>query len=88
MRVIYDQKFLKELEKTPSEIQNKADILLEPLKNEPFHPLLHTKKLKGPLYGLYSFRVLEYRVIFEVKKPDVVRLLAIRHRKDVYKYKR
>ncbi|KKS23811.1 hypothetical protein A3B05_03570 [Candidatus Giovannonibacteria bacterium RIFCSPLOWO2_01_FULL_43_160] len=88
MRVIYDQKFLKELEKTPSEVQNKADALLEPLKDEPFHPLLHTKKLKGPLYGLYSFRVLEYRVIFEVEKPDVVRLLAIRHRKDVYKYKR
>jgi len=85
MRVIYDQKFLKELEKTPSEVQNKADALLEPLKDEPFHPLLHTKKLKGPLYGLYSFRVLEYRVIFEVEKPDVVRLLAIRHRKDVYK---
>ena len=88
MLVIYDQKFLKELEKTPSEVQNKADALLEPLKDEPFHPLLHTKKLKGPLYGLYSFRVLEYRVIFEVEKPDVVRLLAIRHRKDVYKYKR
>ncbi len=88
MRVIYDQKFLKELEKTPSEVQNKADALLEPLKDEPFHPLLHTKKLKGPLCGLYSFRVLEYRVIFEVAKPDVVRLLAIRHRKDVYKYKR
>ena len=88
MLVIYDQKFLKELEKTPSEVQNKTDTLLEPLKDEPFHPLLHTKKLKGPLYGLYSFRVLKYRVIFEVEKPDVVRLLAIRHRKDVYKYKR
>lgn len=88
MRVIYDQKFLKELEKTPSEVQNKADTLFEPLKDEPFHPLLHTKKLKGPLYGLYSFRVLEYRVIFEIEKPDTIRLLAIRHRKDVYKYKR
>jgi len=88
MLVIYDQKFLKELEKTPSEVQNKTDTLLESLKDEPFHPLLHTKKLKGPLYGPYSFRVLEYRIIFEVKKPDIVCLLAIRHRKDVYKYKR
>lgn len=88
MRVVYDQKFLKELERAPSEIQNKADALLEPLKDEPFHPLLHTKKLKGPLYGLYAFRVWEYRVIFEIEKPDIIRLLAIRHRKDVYKYNR
>lgn len=88
MRIVYDQKFLKELEKAPSEVQRKADALLEPLKDEPFHPLLHTKKLKGPLYGLYSFRVLEYRVIFEIEKPDTIRLLAIRHRKDVYKHKR
>lgn len=88
MRITFDPKFLKELEKAPSEVQNKTDTLLEPLKDEPFHPLLHTKKLKGPLYGLFSFRVLEYRVIFEIEKPDIIHLLAIRHRKDVYKYKR
>ena len=88
MRVIYDPRFLKELEKAPGEVQSKADALLEPLKNEPFHPLLHTKKLKGPLYGLYSFRVLDYRIIFEIVKPDIIRLLAIRHRKDIYRYKR
>lgn len=88
MKVTYDPKFLKELEKAPSEVQNKTDALLESLKDEPFHPLLHTKKLKGPLYGLCSFRVLEYRVIFEIEKPDIIQLLAIRHRKDVYKYKR
>ena len=88
MRVIYDSKFLKEFKKAPRGVQEKADELLTPLKEEPFHPLLHTKKLKGPLYGLYSFRVLEYRVIFEIEKPEIIRLLAIRHRKDVYQYRK
>ena len=85
MRIIYDEKFLKELLKTPKVTQNKTDRLLELLKDSPFNPLLHTKKLKGPLYGLYSFRILEHRVIFEIEKPDTIRLLAVRHRKDVYK---
>jgi len=57
MRIVYDSKFLKELEKVPDEIQDKADALLEPLTNKPFH-------------------------------PHIIRLLAIRHRKDIYKYRK
>lgn len=37
-------------------------------------------RLRGRLEGLYSYRVGAYRIIYELREPDTVRVLAIRHR--------
>ena len=53
-------------------VRNKPDILpkieqaLKLLVGDPFHPLLHTHKLKGNLSGSWGCTVdFEYRIVFE-----------------------
>ena len=56
------------------------------LQNNPFHPLLHTKKLTGQLAGFFSFRITrDYRVIFEFSDPDTLRLIRAADRKEIYR---
>lgn len=44
------------------------------------------KKLSGQLAGLFRYRVGDHRVIFEInEKSKIVKVLSIRHRKNVYK---
>ena len=41
-------------------------------------------ELRGRLSGLLSYRVGVYRVIYEPRDEDTVRVVAIRHRGQVY----
>lgn len=47
-------------------------------------PLLFAKKLIDASGGDYRWRIGHYRVIFDVNE-DVVMLLRVQHRKDVYR---
>jgi mRNA interferase RelE/StbE len=47
-------------------------------------PLKFAEKLTYPRLGTYRFRVGEYRVIFDLKRTDIV-VLRIGHRKDIYR---
>ncbi len=40
--------------------------------------------LRGRLAGLWSYRVGVYRVIYEIRDPKTVRVVAIRHRGQAY----
>ena len=43
------------------------------------------KPLRGPLRGLWSYRVGDYRVVYEIRRAAlVVLVLAIGHRRAVY----
>ncbi|MBU0546101.1 type II toxin-antitoxin system RelE/ParE family toxin [Patescibacteria group bacterium] len=51
------------------------------------NPLRFAKKLTGFAFGAYRFRVGNYRVIFDLDKEgniDILYILMIKHRKDVY----
>lgn len=86
MRVVYSAVFLKSLSRFPEKIQEKTAALLELMRDNPFHPLLHTKKLTGPLAGFFSFRITrDYRVIFELADPDTIRLIRTADRKEIYR---
>jgi mRNA-degrading endonuclease RelE of RelBE toxin-antitoxin system len=86
MKIVYEPEFLKRLARIPKDIQSRADELLQYAKENPFHPLLHTKQLKPPLKGFYAFRVKEYRIEFSLDyETDIMRVLWIKHRKDAYK---
>lgn len=53
------------------------------------NPLKHAKKLKYPKFGTYRFRIGDYRAIFDVDSKGQVQILlilTIKHRKDVYKF--
>ena len=86
MQVVYSAGFLKSLSQFPDKIQTKTASLLGILENNPFHPLLHTKKLTGPLAGFFSFRITrDYRIIFEFAGPDTIRLIQAADRKEIYR---
>jgi addiction module RelE/StbE family toxin len=86
IQLIYSKYFLKSVKKLPVLIQNKLAIKLEILQKNPYHSLLYTKHLTGELFGFYSFRVTrEWRVIFQFLTPEIIKLIEIGHRKDIYK---
>jgi mRNA-degrading endonuclease RelE of RelBE toxin-antitoxin system len=86
MQIILEQSFLKSAEKLPANIKKKLSELLPLLEANPYHPLLHSKKLTGDLTGLFSFRITrEWRVIFYFKDPQTIHILETKHRKDIYR---
>jgi len=86
IQIVYNKHFVKSAKKLPTNLQVKLAKQLELLQQNPFHPLLHTKPLTGPLAGFYSFRITrDWRAIFQFAAPEVMRLIKIGHRKDIYK---
>lgn len=43
-------------------------------------------RLKAKLWGYYSYRISNYRIVYEIReKEKAVLILRIRHRRDVYR---
>lgn len=72
------QKSLKSLEK---DIQNQIREKLQFLQDTS-NPLSFAKKLRG-YKDLFRFRIGDYRIIFQLKKDQII-LLLVRHRKEIY----
>jgi len=86
MQLILEQSFLKSAQRLPQNIKEKLGERLGLLEANPYHPLLHTKKLSGDLAGFFSFRITrEWRVIFYFEDPETIRVLEADHRKDIYR---
>lgn len=86
IKIVFGDAFIKSAKKLPKNSQEKLAELLEKLTINPFNPLLHSKSLSGKLTGFYSFRITrEYRVIFQFLEVDVIKLIKVGHRKDIYK---
>lgn len=82
-RVVWEQPALKELsalsKKEAQRIQKKVS---EHLAKS---PQTLGKLLTGQWGGLYSYRVGDYRVIYELHQQDIVIVIVrVGHRKDVY----
>lgn len=86
MQIVYDDNFIKEAKKLPSAQQKKLASLLEILSENPFNPLLHTKRLSGQLAGYLSFRITkDWRVIFLFQDKETVAIISTKHRRDIYR---
>lgn len=48
-------------------------------------PLKFAKPIKDARFGEFRFRIGDYRVIFDVNKKRGIIILAIGHRKDIYR---
>lgn len=56
--------------------------VLDDLQRDPFQG----KRLKGKLAGRYSYRIGSYRIIYLVKRRElIVLVIDIGHRRDIYK---
>ena len=73
---------LRELKKLDRSIVKKAFELIERVvAKDPYSG----KALKGRYEGLFSYRFSDYRIVYEIKKKQlVVVILRVRHRKNVY----
>jgi mRNA-degrading endonuclease RelE of RelBE toxin-antitoxin system len=86
MQIILEPSFIKSAKNLPENIREKLSKLLPLLQDNPYHPLLHTKKLSGGLAGLFSFRVTrEWRALFYFKNHETIHVIEADNRKDIYK---
>ena len=77
-----EKRCLRELKNIDKSVVRRAFELIE---NVIAHDPYSGKELKGKYKGLFSYRFAEYRIVYEVKKKQlIVVVLRIRHRKHVY----
>jgi mRNA interferase RelE/StbE len=78
----FKKSFTKDLLKLPSSLDNKLKKLFEFIKLNPYEKSI---KLKG-FEHIYRLRLGDYRLLFKIEdKEKIVTILAIGHRKDIYK---
>ncbi|MDO8566963.1 MAG: type II toxin-antitoxin system RelE/ParE family toxin [bacterium] len=86
VRVEYNREFEKQAAKLDSRLQKKLSTLLVLLAKNHYDSRLHTKSLSEPFLGVLSFRITrDWRVTFHLASPDTIRLLEVKHRKDIYR---
>ena len=79
----YEKRVFKDLDLIPSKDITRLQIIFENLKSEPRRP--GVQKLKGTS-NQYRIRQGDYRVIFLIDDQEkVITILAVRHRKGVYR---
>ena len=80
-QVVLQKKAQKELDSIDQRYRTRIIIALSDLKINPYAG----KKLSGELTGLWSLRIWPYRIIYTVKKHDlIVLVIKIGHRQGVY----
>ena len=82
----HEDGFLRDVRQLPKQVQTKLASLLETLRKNAFASELHTKPLKTPLSGKYSFRITrDWRVGFQFEGRGVIKLLAADNRSKIYR---
>lgn len=77
------EKTLVTIQKTDSKLFNKVIQSLDKISEGPYC----AKALVGNLEGYYSYRIRDYRIIFEIEKQQLlVYIEKVEHRKRVYKH--
>jgi mRNA-degrading endonuclease RelE of RelBE toxin-antitoxin system len=86
IRIEYDSNFEKQASRLEKRLQKKLAALLALMAENPYDSRLHTKPLSEPLAGVLSFRITrDWRVSFHFADSTTVRLLEVKHRKDIYR---
>lgn len=86
LHIEYSREFEKQASKLEFRLQKKLAELLELLAENYYDSRLHTKSLSEPFIGILSFRITrDWRVTFHFVSPDIVCLLEVKHRKDIYR---
>ncbi len=73
----------KQIDSLPIKIKSRiAEVLLNVLAKDPFAG----KALKAELRGLYSYRVGDYRIIYNIVKHNlIIQIIKVMHRREVYR---
>lgn len=85
-KVEFDDRALKELRKLDPQVQRQILRFLRQRVAIPDNPKRFGKPLSGDRLGLWLYRIGSYRLICRIEVDRIVVLvLAIGHRKDVYR---
>lgn len=85
MRITASKRFKKRYNQLPASIKMKLDRQEAQFIQNPFHPSLHTEKLRPKSKDVWSFRVdKHYRVAFIFLEPDHIYLLTVKTHDHVY----
>ncbi|MGV8175205.1 MAG: type II toxin-antitoxin system YafQ family toxin [Methanothrix sp.] len=85
----FKRSFKRSIRRRP-DLQEKIENALKLLSDNPYHPVLHTHKLKGDLAGSWACTVdFEYRIVFEFVRDsktqeEIIMLDAIGTHDEVY----
>jgi toxin YoeB len=73
-KILYSKLALKDAKKlTSTNLSEKAKVLIEILKKNPFENPPPYEKLVGNLTGIYSRRInIQYRLVYEVREEDKI----------------
>ena len=86
MNIEYDRAFEKQVARLEPRLRDKLATLLTLLAQNSYDTRLHTKPLSEPFVGMLSFRITrDWRVSFCFRAADTIRLLEVKHRKDIYR---
>lgn len=81
-RIEIPKRVQKELERLPRKFQERIVAKLYMLAADPSLG----KRLQGEFEGLYTVRFWPYRIVYEIKRKElVVLVLKVAHRKSVYR---
>jgi len=85
-QLVFGRKFLRSAKNLDKKLGLGLKLSLDVLLDDPFRPTLHTKPLTGGLSKYYSFRFgRNYRVIFRFVSNDIIQLIDVGHRRDIYR---
>jgi len=80
--LVYTREAKKNIEKLNPSIHKLIEKALETLSLDPFRG----KQLSYELAGLRSFRTSDYRIIYRIKKRQVlIIVISVGHRREIYK---
>jgi mRNA interferase RelE/StbE len=80
--LVYTREAKKNIEKFDPSIRRIIENALETLSLDPFRG----KQLSYELAGLRSFRTSEYRIIYQIKRRQVlIIVISVGHRREIYK---
>jgi len=74
MKLQFTERFAKEYERLPRPLQGRVDKTLELLLENPRHPSLHIKKVKGHQNRWEGRVTLHYRLIFTLEDDSYILL--------------
>ncbi len=75
--------FIRDSKKLNKSIKDDIKFKLDKLKINPFHPDLKIKKLTGYKSRYRVVIIQNYRLIYTFNQ-DEIKLIAVKHRKDIY----
>lgn len=77
-----ENRCLRDLKRLDREVVRRAlRVIRGTLAEDPFV----AKRLRGKYSGLYSYRISDYRIVYEIRSRElIVSVLRVRHRRDVY----